>query len=67
MLNTALTIILDEHRSLAAVTHGLRFLVREKDYPVWLLEAHFDPAFAVRGLILDGDHGNLLKLAAAWS
>ena len=29
MLNTALTIILDEHRSMAAVTHGLRFLVRE--------------------------------------
>ncbi len=29
MLNNALTIILDEHRSLAAVTHGLRFLVRE--------------------------------------
>lgn len=29
MLNTALSIILDEHRSLAAVTHGLRFIVRE--------------------------------------
>ncbi len=29
MLNTALTIILDEHRSMAAVTHGLRFLVHE--------------------------------------
>lgn len=29
MLNTALAIILDEHRSLAAVTHGLRFIVRE--------------------------------------
>lgn len=29
MLNTALGIILDEHRSLAAVIHGLRFLVRE--------------------------------------
>lgn len=29
MLNTALTIILDEHRSMAAVAHGLRFLVRE--------------------------------------
>ena len=29
MLNTALTIILDEHRSMAAVTHGLRFLVGE--------------------------------------
>lgn len=29
MLNTALSIILDEHRSMAAVTHGLRFLVHE--------------------------------------
>ncbi|MDR2239255.1 MAG: hemerythrin domain-containing protein [Zoogloeaceae bacterium] len=29
MLNTALTIILDEHRSMAAITHGLRFLVHE--------------------------------------
>lgn len=29
MLNTALTIILDEHRSLASVIHGLRFLIRE--------------------------------------
>lgn len=29
MLNSALTMILDEHRSMAAVTHGLRFLVRE--------------------------------------
>ncbi len=29
MLNTAITIILDEHRSLAAVTHGLRYIVRE--------------------------------------
>jgi len=29
MLNTALTIIIDEHRSMAAITHGLRFLVHE--------------------------------------
>lgn len=29
MLNQALTIIQDEHRSLGAVLHGLRFLVRE--------------------------------------
>lgn len=29
MLNRALTIIQDEHRSLGAVLHGLRFLVRE--------------------------------------
>lgn len=28
MLNTALTILHDEHRSLAAVIHGLRFVVR---------------------------------------
>lgn len=47
-----------------AFTKALRFLVREKDYPVFLLEAHYDPAFAVRGLVLDGEHGNLLKLAA---
>lgn len=29
MLNTALTIIHDEHRSLAVVVHGLKYLVRE--------------------------------------
>lgn len=29
MLNSALAIIQDEHRSLAAVVHGLRYLVRE--------------------------------------
>lgn len=29
MLNSALSIIHDEHRSLAAVVHGLRYLVRE--------------------------------------
>lgn len=29
MLNTALAIIQDEHRSLAAVIHGLRYIVRE--------------------------------------
>lgn len=29
MLNSALSIIQDEHRSLAAVVHGLRYLIRE--------------------------------------
>ncbi len=29
MLNSALAIIHDEHRSLSAVVHGLKFLVRE--------------------------------------
>lgn len=31
MLNSALSIIHDEHRSLAAVVHGLRYLVRESE------------------------------------
>jgi HAD superfamily 5'-nucleotidase-like hydrolase len=39
-------------------------LVREKDYPQWLLEQHFDPTFAIRGLVLDGNRGNLLKLSS---
>lgn len=38
-------------------------LVRELGYPAWLLEQAFDPGFAVRGLVLDGNHGNLLKLS----
>jgi HAD superfamily 5'-nucleotidase-like hydrolase len=37
-------------------------LVREKGFPAWLLETHFDPRFAIRGLVLDGVRGNLLKL-----
>lgn len=39
-----------------------RLLVREKGYPEWLLEQSFDPTFAIRGLVLDGIRGNLLKL-----
>jgi len=39
-----------------------RLLVREKHYPTWLLESSFDPTFAIRGLVLDGIRGNLLKL-----
>ena len=45
-----------------AFTKAIRLLVRERNYPAWLLEAKFDPAFAVRGLVLDGLRGNLLKL-----
>ena len=49
MLNTALTIILDEHRSMAAVTHGLRFLVREMSEKAILaanyLKAKLTPLF----------------------
>jgi len=41
-----------------------RLLVREKGYPRWLLEQDFDPAFAIRGLVLDGVRGNLLKLSS---
>lgn len=39
MLNSALSIIHDEHRSLAAVIHGLRYLVRE------MLERNAKPDF----------------------
>lgn len=41
-----------------------RLLVRERDYPEWLLEQRFDPTFAIRGLVLDGNRGNLLKLSS---
>lgn len=41
-----------------------RLLVREKHYPHWLLEQRFDPSFAIRGLVLDGIRGNLLKLSS---
>jgi HAD superfamily 5'-nucleotidase-like hydrolase len=47
-----------------AFTKALRILVRERDYPASLLELHYDADFAVRGLILDGIRGNLLKLSA---
>jgi len=41
-----------------------RLMVREKSYPLWLLEKTFDPTFAIRGLVLDGIRGNLLKLSS---
>ena len=41
-----------------------QLLVQEKGYPAWLLTQHFDPAFAIRGLVLDGNRGNLLKLSS---
>jgi len=45
--------------------HAVRLLVDEQGYPAWLLETHFDPDFAIRGLVLDGGRGNLLKLDRA--
>jgi HAD superfamily 5'-nucleotidase-like hydrolase len=45
-----------------AYRHSVRLLVRERGYPAWLLDTRFDPAFAIRGLVLDGVRGNLLKL-----
>jgi len=47
----------------AAFKKAVRLLVRERNYPAWLLEVDFDPAFAIRGLILDGVRGNLLKVS----
>jgi HAD superfamily 5'-nucleotidase-like hydrolase len=45
-----------------AFRKAVRLLVRERAYPLWLLEAPYDPDFAVRGLVLDGPRGNLLKV-----
>jgi HAD superfamily 5'-nucleotidase-like hydrolase len=45
-----------------AFKKAARLLVREQGYSPWLLELEYDPAFAVRGLVLDGLRGNLLKL-----
>jgi len=39
-------------------------LVREQGYPAWLLDQAYDPTFAIRGLVLDGNRGNLLKLSS---
>jgi HAD superfamily 5'-nucleotidase-like hydrolase len=45
-----------------AFKKAARLLVRERGYSPWLLELGYDPEFAVRGLVLDGLRGNLLKL-----
>lgn len=45
-----------------AYRKAIRLLVRERGYPLWLLEAPYDRNFAVRGLVLDGIRGNLLKV-----
>ena len=46
-----------------AFKKALRLLVRERNYPMSLLEKEFDPKFAIRGLVLDGVRGNLLKVS----
>ena len=45
-----------------AFKKAVKLLVREHGYSPWLLEQPYDPDFAVRGLVLDGLRGNLLKL-----
>jgi HAD superfamily 5'-nucleotidase-like hydrolase len=45
-----------------AFKKAARLLVRDRGYSPWLLEIDYDPSFAVRGLVLDGLRGNLLKL-----
>ena len=39
-----------------------QLLVQERGYAEQLLQVSYDPAFAIRGLVLDGTRGNLLKL-----
>ena len=45
-----------------AFKKAARLLVRDRGYSPWLLEIEYDPNFAMRGLVLDGLRGNLLKL-----
>lgn len=45
-----------------AFKKAVRLLARDRGYSPWLLEIGYDPAFAVRGLLLDGLRGNVLKL-----
>ena len=45
-----------------AFKKAARLLARDRGYSPWLLEIEYDPEFAVRGLVLDGLRGNLLKL-----
>ncbi|MBI4911938.1 MAG: HAD-IG family 5'-nucleotidase [Acidobacteria bacterium] len=45
-----------------AFRHATAYLVQGRGYPAELLTHGFDPSFAVRGLVLDGVRGNLLKL-----
>ncbi len=37
-------------------------LVREKGYPEQLLEIRYDPQFGIRGLVVDKEQGNILKM-----
>ncbi len=39
-------------------------LVREHGYPPSLLDIPYDPRFAIRGLVIDREHGHILKLDA---
>src|SRR5215471_19020994 len=40
----------------------LEKLVQQRGYPAEILRLDYDPAFAVRGLVVDRIHGNVLKM-----
>lgn len=40
----------------------LKKLVEDRGYPPEVKEISVDPAFALRGLVIDKDHGNILKM-----
>jgi len=41
---------------------SLQALVREKGYPRALLDTRYDPDFGIRGLVVDKEEGNILKM-----
>jgi 5'-nucleotidase len=40
----------------------LRKMIEQRGYPQALLTLPYDPQFAIRGLVVDREHGNLLKM-----
>lgn len=42
----------------------VEYLVKRRNYPRALLDKHFDSDFVQKGLIVDADRGNLLKLSS---
>ncbi|MCS6911944.1 MAG: HAD-IG family 5'-nucleotidase [Myxococcales bacterium] len=45
-----------------SVACTLRKMVNERGYPQEILGLHYDPQFAIRGLVVDRHHGNILKM-----
>ena len=54
----------DNQRNLEALSIActLDKLIKQRGYPEEILKLEYDPTFAVRGLVVDRKHGNILKM-----